>query len=115
MFLLLVFETKGRSIEEINRALDNPAGVALLIRFACLRSSGPPRLAGLCQRAPGLRVNAFQRNYMLGYSFPPVLISWEFAEGRGWGFTAVPVDPWSGHLLLPRRLAPFRNRLRSRE
>ena len=29
MFLLLGFETKGRSIEEINRALDTPAGVAL--------------------------------------------------------------------------------------
>jgi hypothetical protein len=29
MFLLLGFETKGRSIEEINRALDAPAGVAL--------------------------------------------------------------------------------------
>ena len=29
MFLLLGFETKGRSIEEINRALDSPAGVAL--------------------------------------------------------------------------------------
>ena len=28
MFLLLGFETKGRSIEEINRALDTPAGVA---------------------------------------------------------------------------------------
>jgi hypothetical protein len=26
MFLLLGFETKGRSIEEINRALDAPAG-----------------------------------------------------------------------------------------
>jgi MFS transporter, putative metabolite:H+ symporter len=29
MFLLLGFETKGRSPEEINRALDTPAGVAL--------------------------------------------------------------------------------------
>ena len=29
MFLLLGFETKGRSIEEINRALDTPAGPAL--------------------------------------------------------------------------------------
>ena len=29
MFLLLGFETKGRSIEEINRTLDTPAGVAL--------------------------------------------------------------------------------------
>ena len=29
MFLLLGFETKGRSIEEINQALDTPAGVAL--------------------------------------------------------------------------------------
>ena len=29
MFLLLGFETKGRSIEEINRALDTPAGVVL--------------------------------------------------------------------------------------
>jgi MFS family permease len=27
MFLLLGFETKGRSIEEINRALDTPAGI----------------------------------------------------------------------------------------
>lgn len=29
MFLLLGFDTKGRSIEEINRTLDTPAGVAL--------------------------------------------------------------------------------------
>jgi len=29
MFLLIGFETKGRSIEEINRTLDTPAGVAL--------------------------------------------------------------------------------------
>ena len=29
MFLLLGFETKGRSIEDINRALDTPAGVVL--------------------------------------------------------------------------------------
>jgi hypothetical protein len=29
MFLLVGFETKGRSIEEINRTLDTPAGVAL--------------------------------------------------------------------------------------
>jgi MFS transporter, putative metabolite:H+ symporter len=29
MFLLLGFETKGRSIEEINRALETPAGIAL--------------------------------------------------------------------------------------
>jgi len=29
MFLLLGFETKGWSIEEINRALDTPAGVVL--------------------------------------------------------------------------------------
>jgi hypothetical protein len=28
-FLLFGFETKGRSIGEINRALDTPAGVAL--------------------------------------------------------------------------------------
>jgi hypothetical protein len=27
MFLLLGFETKGRSIEEINRALDSPEAV----------------------------------------------------------------------------------------
>jgi hypothetical protein len=29
MFLLLGFDKKGRSIEEISRALDIPAGVAL--------------------------------------------------------------------------------------
>ena len=29
MFMLLGFETKGRSIEEINRALDTRTGVAL--------------------------------------------------------------------------------------
>jgi hypothetical protein len=29
MFLLLGFETKGRSIEEINRSLDTPPGIEL--------------------------------------------------------------------------------------